>query len=269
MRYVKPLLLVLLTYSLPSCETTKPALTKSELGKASKCGEILVGVTTEKRKLEVAGATLMDFSIGKVQTEVTPEFQIIASEAAVNEDSRVKIACKAMEMSGAEPSPEMFTYYLHLLGFLSSTPSVEKRMEWAEKFPVPKTPQPRTPNPPNTGTDGSVQVPQESLSARLVRTCKQPTDGLNRRPQAFFPFWLGSLNQLRNDKFPPQRDLQNLYNIKGHLRDYYNTPEDFFRESLYTVKCLVDAGEIIKLENTGTSGTYQGKVFENQRIVFP
>lgn len=66
----------------------------------SKCGEILVGVTTEKHKLEVAGVTLRDFSLGKVQTEITAEFQRIASEVSINGESRVKIACKAMELSG-------------------------------------------------------------------------------------------------------------------------------------------------------------------------
>ena len=122
MQNVKPLLLLLLTYSLLSCETTKPALTTSGFGKTSRCGETLVGVTTEKHKIEVVGATLKDFSLGEYRTEVTPEFQRIASETSMNEDSKVKIACTAMEKSGGEPSDERLTYYLNLLGFLSSTP---------------------------------------------------------------------------------------------------------------------------------------------------
>lgn len=269
MQNVKPLLLVLLTYSLLSCETTKPVSTTSELGNTRKCGGILVGVTTEKRKLEVAGTTLMDFSLGKVQTEVTPEFQRIASEAAMNEDSRVKIACTAMEMSGVKASPEMFTYYLHLLGFLSSTPSpsMEKRMEWAEKFPVPKTPQPPESNSPNTGTNGSAKATQESLSTYLVRTCKQPPVGLNRRPEYFVPYWFEYLHKLKEEKFPAGRDLQSLYYIKGRYRDHLYTPEDVFSESLYTLKCLEEMGEV-KLEKLGTTGKYQEKAFENQRIVF-
>jgi hypothetical protein len=109
MQNLKLLLLALLTCSLLSCETSKPTPATSEIEKTSKCGEILVGVTTEKRKLEVAGATLMDFSLGKVQTEVTPEFQRIASEAAMNGESRVKVACKA-ELSGGKPSDERFSY---------------------------------------------------------------------------------------------------------------------------------------------------------------
>ncbi len=164
MQNVKPLLLALLTCSLLSCETSKPAPRTSEIEKTSKCGEILVGVTTEQRKLEVAGATLMDFSLGKIQTEVTPEFQRIASEAARNGESRVTIACKAMELSGEKPSDERFSYYMQLLGFLSSdpSPSAVERKEWARQVPFPKAQQPRTPNPPDTGTAGSVQPQQES-----------------------------------------------------------------------------------------------------------
>ena len=166
MQNVKPLLLALLTCSLPSCETSKPASTTSEIEKTSKCGEILVGVTTEKRELEVAGARLMDFALGKAQTDVTPEFKRIVSESAMNGESRVKIACKAMELSGGKPSDERFSYYMQLLGFLSSdpSPSAVERMEWAKQVPFPKAPRPRTPNPPDTGTAGSAQPQQESLS---------------------------------------------------------------------------------------------------------
>ena len=159
MQNVTPLLLALLTCCLLSCETSKPAPTTSVIEKTSICGEILVGVTTEQRKLEVAGATLRDFSFGKVQTRVTPEFQGIASEAAMNGELRVKIACKAMELSGGKPSDERFSYYMQLLGFLSSdpSPSAVERTEWAKQVPFPKAPQLRTPNPPDTGTVDSVQ----------------------------------------------------------------------------------------------------------------
>lgn len=163
MQKVEPLLLVFLPCSLLSCAPKSESITTGN-GKPSRCGDTFVGVTTEKSKYEVAGATLFDFTIGKGKTEVTPEFQRIASEVTMNEDSKVKIACNAMEKSGGEPSDERFTYYLNLLGFLSSSPpppSVEQRMAWAEKFPAPKAAQPQSPNP---------TAPQESLEGRLC-TC--------------------------------------------------------------------------------------------------
>ena len=66
----------------------------------------------------------------------------IASEAAMNGESRVKIACKAMELSGGKPSDERFSYYMQLLGFLSSdpSPSAVERREWAKQVPFPKAP---------------------------------------------------------------------------------------------------------------------------------
>ena len=249
----KPLLLLLLTYSLLSCALAKTETITTGSGETSPCGER----TTEKREFEVAGATLKDFSLGEYNTKVTPEFQRIASEAAMNEDSRVKIACKAMRMSGVEASPEMLSYYVHLLGFLSSDPppTVEQRMAWAERFPVPKA-------APQEGL-----IPQESPAMRLAKSCTQPIVGLRRQPEEFVPIWMGILLKLKGEKFPPDRDLQNLYNIKGRYGDYYNTPEDFFSESLYTIKCLQDVGEI-KLQQLGASGKQGDKVFENQRIIF-
>ena len=114
---------------------------------------------------------------------------------------------------------------------------------------------------------GSGPPAEESPSMRLAKFCKQPIVGLSRQPEAFVPIWVGLLAHLKGEKFPPDRDLQSLYNLKGRFRDYYNAPEDFFSESLYTLKCLEDIGEV-KLEKLGTTGTYGGKVFKNQRIVF-
>lgn len=108
---------------------------------------------------------------------------------------------------------------------------------------------------------------QDSLSDRLVRTCKQPTVGLNRRPAHFVPYWFEYLHMLKEEKFEGGRDLQNLYYIKGRYRDHLYAPEDVFAESLYTLKCLEDMGAV-KLEKLGTTGKYQEKAFENQRIVF-
>ena len=257
MQSVNPLLLVLLTFGLLSCGTTKLPTTIIGAEKTSRCGELPAGVTIDKRAFRLAGAKLGEFSLGEVDINSTPEFTQTLSEAAKNKVVQSVLTCNAIELAGVGHDAEMVTYFIEMQDFLSMNPSVDDRIKWKKAFPFPKS------------AREEQSTPQEPLSTRLARTCKQPTDGLNRRPEAFLPFWLGSLRQLRNDKFPPQRDLQNLYNIKGHLRDYYNTPDDFFRESLYTVKCLVDAGEIIKLESTGTSGTYQGKVFDNQRIVFP
>lgn len=234
MQSVKPLLLVLLTYCLLSCETKKPAIVTTASGETSPCGDTLVGVTTETREFQVAGATLNDFKLGNLNTKVTPEFQRIASEAAMNEDSRVKTACKLMRMSGDEPSGEMLSYNMQLLGFLGSNPppTVEERMAWAAKVPVPKTkiPQPPEPRHTNTGIGGSVEFTIPLSIIRLAQSCKQPIVGLRRQPEEFFPLWYGFLGYLKKEKFPQDRDLLNLYQIKGGYRDpRYNTLEDFFQ----------------------------------------
>lgn len=255
MQIVMPFLLVLLTYSLLACETTKPAPTTSGLGKTSQCGEILVGVTIEKRELEIAGATLKEFSLGKLDTRVTPEFQRITSEAAMNEDSKIKVACKAIEMAGVEGKPEMVAYFIEMQSFLSTNPTVDDRVKWKKAYPFP------------TAAPQEQSTRRESSEIRFAKSCEQPVDGLGRQPESFVPIWLDMLRLLYKEKFPPDRDLLNLYRIKGRYRDPYNAPDDFFRESLYTLNCLEDKAAIT-LEKLGTTSTYGGKVFENQRIDF-
>ena len=173
----------------------------------------------------------------------------------MNEDSKIKVACKAIEMAGVEGNAEMVAYFIEMQSFLSTNQSVDDRIKWKKAYPFPKA-------EPQQGS-----TPVESQSMRLAKTCKQPVVGLRRQPEAFVPMWVDLSNALRREKFPPDRDLQSLYNLKGRYRDYYNTPDDFFSESLYTLKCLEDVGEI-RLEKLGTTGTYGGKVFENQRIDF-
>ena len=269
---VKPLLLVLLACSILSCRPTNPTTTRMGDEKKSECGEIPIGVTIDKRELDIAGASLLDFSLGKLVIKDTPQFEKIISEAGSNLAVTDILVCKTIARAGARDNPELVDYFTREIHFLAVHPSTSQQLEWQNANPFPKTniAQSRSPKPANTETAGSVQAPQESLSDRLVRTCKQPLDGLNRQPEGFLWIWLGSLSQLRRDKFPAQRDLQSLYHIKGHLRDVgYNDPDEVFRESLYTLKCLVDAGELIRLESTGTTGKYGEKFFENQRIIFP
>jgi hypothetical protein len=264
MQIVKSLFFVLLTYGLLSCAPQKAAPTTSGLGKTSQCGEILVGVTTEKQELELAGATLKEFSLGRLDIRVTPEFQRIASEAAMNEDSKIKVACKAIEMAGVEGDSEMVAYFIQMQSFLSMNPSVDDRIKWRQAFPHPKAAPQRQSRPTHTGFGDSVEI---ELDPSLARSCKQPTVGLRRQPEYFVSIWYHFLRQLKAEKFPQDRDLNSLYHIKGRYRDPYNNPEDLFSESLYTLKCLEDVGEI-KLEMLGTTGKYGGKVFENQRIDF-
>ena len=194
------------------------------------CGELPAGVTIDKREFRLAGAKLGQFSLGEVGINSTPEFTQILSEAAKNKVVQSVLTCNAIELAGVSHDAEMVAYYIEMQDFLSTGPSVDDRIKWKKAFPFPKA------------TQQEQSAPQESLSDRLVRTCKQPLDGLNRQPQEFVPIWLGPLRQLHR--------------------------EDFFRESLYTLKCLEDAGEV-KLEKLGTTGKREDKVFENQRIIFP
>jgi hypothetical protein len=205
MQIVKSLFFVLLTYGLLSCAPQKAAPTTSGLGKTSQCGEILVGVTTEKQELELAGATLKEFSLGRLDIRVTPEFQRIASEAAMNEDSKIKVACKAIEMAGVEGDSEMVAYFIQMQSFLSMNPSVDDRIKWRQAFPHPKAAPQRQSRPTHTGFGDSVEI---ELDPSLARSCKQPTVGLRRQPEYFVSIWYHFLRQLKAEKFPQDRDLK-------------------------------------------------------------
>jgi hypothetical protein len=259
MQRLKPLLLLLLTCSLLSCAPANPAPTRMGDEKTTDCGEIPIGVTIDKRELDIAGATMAGFSLGKFEVKDTPKFQKTISEAASNSAATDVLVCKAIARAGVRGNPEMVDYFTRMTHFFARQPNINEQLQWRQTNPFPKI--------AAQGTTGSGPTPEEPLAIRLAKVCKQPVVGLTRRPQAFLPIWIEILLRLRDDKFPPDRDLQNLYNIKSRIRDTYNAPDDFFRESIYTVKCLEDVGEL-KLESLGTTGTYGGKVFENQRIIF-
>jgi hypothetical protein len=158
-------------------------------------------------------------------------------------------------LAGVQNNPEMVAYFIEMQDFLATNPSVDDRIKWKKAVPFPKA---------ALQEQSATRVASE---IRFAKACKKPVDGLNRQPESFVPLWLDMLRLLYKEKFAPDRDLLNLYRIKGRYRDPYPAPEGFFRESLYTLKCLEDAGEM-KLEKLGTTSTYGGKPFENQRIVF-
>lgn len=223
--------------------------------KISDCGEIPIGVTIDKRELDIAGATILDFSLGKLEIKDTPQFEKIISEAASNLATTDILVCKTIARAGVRGNPEMVDYFTREIHFLAGHPSISEQLQWRQTNPFPKA----APQEQST--------PRESSEIRFAKSCKQPVDGLGRQPESFVPIWLDMVRLLYKEKFPPDRDLLNLYRIKGRYRDPYNAPDDFFRESLYTLKCLEDAGQI-KLEKLGTTSTFGGKVFENQRIDF-
>ena len=264
MQSLKPLLLVLLTYSLLSCAPTNPAPTRMGNEKISDCGEIPIGVTIDKRELDIAGATMADFSLGKLEVKDTPQFQKIISETASNSAVTDVLVCKTIARAGVRGNPEMVDYFTRMTHFFAGHPRTSEQLQWRKTNPFPKAfPQPQS-RSTHTGFGDSVEI---ELDPSLARSCKQPTVGLRRQPEYFVSIWYHFLRQLKAEKFPQDRDLNSLYHIKGRYRDPYNNPEDLFSESLYTLKCLEDVGEI-KLEKLGTTGNYGGKIFENQRIDF-
>ena len=255
MQRVKPLLFVLLTCTLLSCVSQKAAPTIIGAEKTSRCGELPAGVTIDKRQFHLAGLKLGEFSLGEADINSTPEFTQILSEASKDKVVQSVLTCDAIELAGVQNNAEMVAYFIEMQNFLATNPSVDDRIKWKKAFPFPKAaPQEQS-------------ATRESSEIRFAKSCKQPVDGLRRQPESFVPIWLDMLRILYKEKFPADRDLLNLYRVKGRYRDAYHTPEDYFRESLYTVKCLEDAGEMM-LENLGATITYEAKTFTNQRLIF-
>ena len=259
MQSVKPLLLLLLTCSLLSCN---PVTTRMGDEKTSDCGEVPVGVTIDKRELDLAGATLAGFSLGKFEVKDTPQFQKIISEAASNSAATDVLVCKAIARAGARGNPEMVDYFTRMTHFFARQPSISEQLQWRQTSPFPRAAAHETAR--------SGRIPVESRPEEVVllaKTCRQPIIGLKRRPEVFLPAWLSVVNRLHKERFPSEHDLLNLYNLKIRMRDEPNDPKDLFQEALYTLKCLEDVGEL-RLEKLGTTRRYWGEDFENQRIVF-
>lgn len=232
--------------------------------KKSGCGEIPIGVTIDKRELDIAGATILEFSLGKLVIKDTPQFEKIISEVASNFAATDIVACKTIERAGARNNAKMVDYFTREIHFLAGRPSTSEQIQWQQSNPFPNAAQQEQSRPTHREFGATAEI---EIDPSLARSCKQPTVGLRRQPEFFVSIWVHFLRQLKAEKFPQDRDLNSLYHIKGRYRDPYNNPEDLFPESLYTLKCLEDRGEL-KLEKLGTTGKFQDKVFENQKIVF-
>jgi hypothetical protein len=104
-------------------------------------------------------------------------------------------------------------------------------------------------------------------SPQLMRACRQPIDGLKRPTEEIFQSWIPVVQALRKKRVASERDLLNLYSLKMRYRDDPNDAEDLFREAAFTLKCLEDEGEL-RIEALGTTKTYWGKDFKNQKVIF-
>lgn len=115
---------------------------------------------------------------------------------------------------------------------------------------------------PNSPTMRPTQAEPKELV--VGKPCGQPTAGLKRQPKVFVPAWLGALNSLRKER--TIHDLRNLFEVWGRIPVGIQG-KDLIQEAAFTLKCLEGEGEI-RVENLGTSSTYWGENFENQRIDF-
>ena len=133
----KPLLLLLLTYSLLSCAPTTPAATNLGPEKTSQCGELPAGVTIDRQAFHLAGLKLGAFSLGEVEINSTPEFTQILSEASKNTVVQSILTCNAIELAAVSHDAEMVAWFIQMQDFLSTKPSLQDRIKWTQAYPIP------------------------------------------------------------------------------------------------------------------------------------
>ena len=106
--------------------------------KASECGEIPVGVTLNTRELDIAGATMADFSLGELTVKDTPQFQKIISEADSNSAVTDVFVCKTIARAGVRGNAELVDYFTRMTHFFAGHPSVSEQLHWRQTNPFPK-----------------------------------------------------------------------------------------------------------------------------------
>ena len=103
--------------------------------------------------------------------------------------------------------------------------------------------------------------------ARLIVLCKEtdPTyTKLQRRPEAFFGYWLGSLLKMKAER--ANFDLLNLAQVTMRFRDGPDS-KGLIDEAVYVLQCL-DRNGYLKAEPTDKKARYWGVDFDNQVIRF-
>ena len=135
-RFPKSCLLVVASGLVLSCASNSHP--KFGLEQQDQCGEVPVGVTIDKGQLDLAGANLGDFSLGKLNIQFTPEFQKVISDAATNALVQDYIRCKAIVRAGVHGDPEMVSYFMRLTHFLSKEREVPEQIQWQQANPIPR-----------------------------------------------------------------------------------------------------------------------------------
>lgn len=264
MQSVKPLVLILVASGLLSCANDAIRMGNEKSGD---CGEIPIGVTIDKRQLELVGVALGDFSLGKLTVKDTPEFQKVISEAASNAAATDMLACKAIARAGVRGNPPMVDYFTRMTYFFAGHPTVDQQFQWLDKNPIPKAAPQVQSTPAYKWTTGPVRSSEESSATELARTCKQPIVGLKQPPELVIQLWYGVVKKLKAERLSSEYDLLNLYMLKPRGRYQINDPKDLFQEAHYILKCMEEVGEL-RLEEPGPTKWHWGVDFPNQKIVF-
>jgi hypothetical protein len=135
---ISPILLSpLVTLYLLGCGTTETGL-KPVDEKPGQCGEVPIGVSANKNDLDLAGAQIGDFSLGKLTINFSPEFHRVVSDAATNDLVQDYIRCKAIARAGVHSDPTMVDYFMRLSHFLSRERTVDEQIKWRKANPFPK-----------------------------------------------------------------------------------------------------------------------------------
>lgn len=126
----------MLTFGLLSCSSNHNP--KFGIEQPEQCAEVPVGVTIDKGQLDVAGAKIGDFSLGKLNIEYTPEFHKIVSDAGTNVLIQDILVCKAIVRAKVHGDPEMVSYFMRLTHFLSKERTVSEQVQWQQANPIPR-----------------------------------------------------------------------------------------------------------------------------------
>lgn len=191
-RFPKSCLLVVASGLVLSCASNPHP--KFGLEQPDQCGEVPLGVTMDKGELDVAGAKLGDFSLGKLNIQFTPEFQRIISDAATNALVQDYIRCKAIVRAGVQGDPEMVGYFMRLTQFLSKERTVPEQIQWQQANPFPRSTGLKSSDGPSRNAEGDRRrnvlraISQEYILSHdhispglLAGTEWPPLDWMNRR----------------------------------------------------------------------------------------
>lgn len=209
----KVLIVLVLISACVSC-APKEHYPESHQVQRNECEKLPVGLSSYKSAIEIAGAQIGDFILGKGTINYTQEFTRLMSDEYAQEHLREQITCRAfaraahqIEDLGAQNDLEVVDYFNTFFIYFSQPKTPEEQLQWRKDNPLPRRGR-------HAELTGAVSDKLSALMERgewYVRKCHHNPP--NQRPYGEIRQWLDDVEEFLRASFGAHQERSFRYEV--------------------------------------------------------